>query len=128
MSPKQTKHRKHSQFVTDRISPEVLAPHRLPIKLTVMLSFFSCSEPCGLKMTHLLTPHSTDNELIRFDIWQSPLHFYWTGNKIHLLNSSPFLQPHQETFPPIWSFSAFLFHFFCTCGDAGPGSFPLSTS
>lgn len=59
-------------------------------------------------MTHPFKPHSADHELTRSETWQSPLRFYWTGNKIHLLNSSPFLQPHQETFPLIWAFfSAF---------------------
>ena len=80
-------------------------------------------------MTHPFTPHSTDHELIRFEIWQSPLQFYWTANKIHLLNSSAFLQSHQETFPLIWSFLSVPVSLLFTCGDAGSGPLPpLSTS
>lgn len=48
LSPEQTKNRQQqSQFVPARIIPEVLGPHILQIKLTLMLFFFSCSQPCG---------------------------------------------------------------------------------
>lgn len=107
LSPEQTKNRQlQSQFVTARIIPEVLGPHRLQIKLTLMLSFFSCSQPCVAKRWHIHSSQTQKwtHELTRFEIWQSPLHFYWTGHKMHLCNSSPFLRPHQETFPLIWSF------------------------
>lgn len=114
LSLKQTKNHR-GQFKTARITSEVLVPCRPPWKWTVMLSFFSCLQPCRSKMTHPFIQHSVDHELTHFETWQSPLHFYWTGNKTHILNSSPFLQPHWESFLLILSVSLLPLN---TCGDA----------
>lgn len=46
LSLKQTKIHLHGQIISARISPEVLAPCRFPIKSKAKLSFF-CSQPCG---------------------------------------------------------------------------------
>lgn len=84
LNPKQTKNRR-SQFITARITPEVLTPHRLQIKLIAMPSFFSYSRPCGQKMTLHSRCSQQNMSSVALRLGN------WTGNKIHFLSSWPFL-------------------------------------
>lgn len=118
MNHKQTKRRQHTESVAARIIPEVLVPRRRPIKLTATLSFSSCSQPYGSKMTH---PRHTQQTMSSLGLRLGNPLCTFIGQEIKYTFSTPHpsFNPTRKHFLPCGLSSASLSHFSSHAGMPG---------